>query len=223
MTRFIGFSGKKQRGKNLSANIATELLESRGYTVAEYAFAETLKDMCINVFGLDPNKVYGANQDKESLTHIPWDGLPMEIRLKYSNTQRLPGIPGLPGDKEDLSVARTGLMTHRELLQVMGTDIFREQVYSEVWAEAPFRQDWEGIDLVLVTDTRFPNEVEAIESREGVVVRVERDMETLKSDSHPSETALDEHPFRYVIHNNSTIQDLEKKVELFLENSGFIS
>jgi len=77
----------------------------------------------------------------------------------------------------------------------------------------------------LVTDVRFPDEVKAIEDRGGVVIRVNRPDEPLIEDGttiyyppfddveHPSETALDDYEFDYVINNNGTIEDLVEKVK----------
>jgi len=221
MTRFIGFAGKKQRGKNAAALIAADILREQGYTVAEYAYAQTLKDMCINVFGLDSNLVYGTNDDKETPCHVMWDGFPDSIRNKYATAYELnPVAKDLgPPTPTKLPVMRTGPMSVRELLQVMGTDIFRERVYSEVWAEAPFRQDWEGIDYVLLTDVRFPNEVTAVEDHGGQVLRMERSVTGLDSDNHPSETALDDYEFRFSYSNDGTMEELANAIRAFLQFS----
>ena len=79
----------------------------------------------------------------------------------------------------------------------------------------------------LISDMRFPNEKKAIEDRGGITIRVNRkpkseafliDMQnnTLTKVEHPSETALDNEQFTYVIDNNGTIQDLVEKVREIL-------
>ena len=79
----------------------------------------------------------------------------------------------------------------------------------------------------IITDVRFPNECEAIKQRGGIVIRVERKpfnraggmegnkqfSEQIKEDTHPSETALDNYKFDYVIENNSDIPSLIEKVK----------
>ena len=94
-----------------------------------------------------------------------------------------------------------------------------------------------------ITDMRFPNELEAVEERDGITIRVTRnpiivitlDGEKLTLDynewlkqkqfyenqgwqftEHPSETALDDAEFDYVIENDGTIEDLVEKVREIL-------
>ena len=65
----------------------------------------------------------------------------------------------------------------------------------------------------LITDTRFPNEADAIKERGGIVVRVDRGLST---GDHPSETALDDYEFDYVIPNTGTIEELIEEVVKFV-------
>ena len=62
----------------------------------------------------------------------------------------------------------------------------------------------------LITDVRYPNEVKAIEDRDGIVIRVDRDVKLV---DHESETALDNYDFKYRIDNNGTIEQLVEKVK----------
>ena len=78
----------------------------------------------------------------------------------------------------------------------------------------------------IITDCRFPNEAQAIKDRGGIVIRVERKpfnraggmegnkqfSEQIKEDTHPSETALDDYEFDYVIENDGSIEDLVDKI-----------
>jgi len=78
----------------------------------------------------------------------------------------------------------------------------------------------------VITDMRFPNELEAIRSRDGVTIRVNRQgygtsMLALAND-HESETALDGATFDYVIDNNSDIQSLIEKVKQILIKEGIL-
>lgn len=67
----------------------------------------------------------------------------------------------------------------------------------------------------IIPDVRFPNEVEVIEKRDGIVLRLERS--SIPLDNHESETSLDNHTFKYVIDNNGTIEDLVDNVKHFLQ------
>jgi len=208
-TVFIALSGKKQVGKDTATKILRSILESNGKRVAVTAFAEPLKSMCIDILGLNRELVYGTNEDKETLSHVMWDGFPMHVRLKYSNEFTEP-----QGEWELLTcvvekVPRNGPMTVREVLQVMGTDIFRA-IDNDVWARAIFnRECWSDFDVVILTDCRFPNEKDVTEYHNGVIIRLER--QTGFKDMHPSETALDDASFdpRFSYHNDGSLEDLE--------------
>ena len=96
----------------------------------------------------------------------------------------------------------------------------------------------------IITDMRFPNELEAVKSRGGISIRVNRTLpcgdvqfngtqeeweELVKKNkeqsakfNHPSETALDNAEFDYTIENNSTIEDLIHTVSLILKKEKVI-
>ena len=196
-TFFIGFSGKKQSGKDTAAKFAKEILEQRGRKVEIVAFADPLKELCINLFGLERELVYGTHEDKETITHLAWENLPLEARITASGP-----------------LLRSGNMTIREVLQAFGTGVMR-RFYSNVWAEAPFRRNWIGTDVVILSDIRFLNEIEVVEKYEGTIIRVVRNTGLL--DTHASEIELDSYPFRHIIENNGSLDDLYNKVYDCLE------
>lgn len=67
----------------------------------------------------------------------------------------------------------------------------------------------------IITDTRFPNEAAAVKSKNGVLIRVVRPG-TIPVNSHPSETALDDYPFDFIIDNSGNILDLIEQVRSML-------
>jgi hypothetical protein len=116
--------------------------------------------------------------------------------------------------------------TVRELLQKMGTEAGREQIHPNIWVNAlmkdytsitkrEFHDDkWVREDNIIypnwiITDVRFPNEVEAIKKRGGVVIRINREVER---DNHASEIMLDDYKFDYVIENNGTKEELYRSL-----------
>lgn len=208
-TVFIGIAGKKQVGKNTSAELINKLLHPMGVRSKITAFANPLKEMCINVLGLERTKVYGTDADKNAISHILWDNLPFEIRIKYSNEKL-----------NDRVLPRNGNMSNREVLQVIGTDIFRI-IYPQVWASAVFNEDFNKAHVVLIADTRFPNEIEAIEKRGGFIINIKRN--TGLKDSHSSETALDDIKFKHEIINNGSMQDLENNIKNILFKEGLMT
>lgn len=156
-----------------------------------YSFADSLKDISINILGLKWEQCYGSDDDKNSLTNLRWEDLFSEIRTKYSVENKQ------DGSKKKLP--RSGFMTGREVLQVLGTDIFR-RIYDNVWVDTTLRRIREdNSKFAIISDVRFPNEVKGIEDNGGKVIRLTRAVNS--QDTHPSETALDNYEFQYVIDN----------------------
>ena len=132
-------------------------------------------------------------------------------------------------------VEHDGRMTVRELLQKLGTDAMRDNLHENVWVNALFA-DYKGIITEpakfggtaigeypnwVITDMRFPNEMDAVYKREGFTIRVVRDYALRggpedPKNQHPSETALDDSHFDYEIINDGTIEDLIEKVREIL-------
>jgi hypothetical protein len=119
-------------------------------------------------------------------------------------------------------------MTVRTFLQKLGTEAMRDGLHTNVWVNAlfadykPFVKEWDELGngtLVqypnwIITDMRFPNEMEAVEQRKGITIRVVRPG-TITGE-HPSETALDDAYFDHVISNNGSLEDLVEKVKQIL-------
>lgn len=135
--------------------------------VKVYHFADTLKNMCIELFGMEPNMVYGTDDQKNQNTVYNWEDMP-------TNT------------------GKTGPMTSRDFLQYFGTVIVRE-INQNAWVQSTIKRiQSEDSGVAIVPDVRFPNEVQAIKHAGGVVIRMERDPFTC---DHKCESALDRDRF----------------------------
>jgi hypothetical protein len=94
-------------------------------------------------------------------------------------------------------------LTARDLMQLIGTDLFRK-LNPNIWVNALINKiKRQNAEMVIVSDCRFPNEVEAIKNNNGLVFRLSRDI--YKSD-HISESILDSNNynwsnFNYIIDN----------------------
>lgn len=127
-------------------------------------------------------------------------------------------------------VEHDGRMTVRELLQKLGTDAMRDNLHENVWVNALFAdykpsvvRSADSFDLStydskypnwVITDMRFPNEMDAVKEREGITIRVVRP--GTEVGTHPSETALDDEHFDYEIVNSGTIENLIDMVRAIL-------
>ncbi len=188
----------------------------------------------------------------------------------------LTGIPVEMFENQEFKQKHMGLqwkMTYREFLQKLGTEAMRDGLHTNVWVNALFadyhptpnksmdesfmEQFVTGSSTVryqfpnwIITDMRFPNEMEAVEEKEGITIRVvrypktveqsrgpenvetipfdptnQKHMDLWKGDSsrlHPSETALDDAKFDYEIINDGTIEDLIEKVRALLIKENII-
>ena len=151
----IAFAGRKQSGKTTSCEFVQSLFTNKKTKI--YNFADPLKQLCIDIFGLTYNQCYGTDENKNELVDCCWPGIDSK-------------------------------MTAREVLQYVGTDVFRAMQHN-VWSSATIRLiQKEQPDIALIADCRFPNEVEAVKNAGGLVVKLNRN---LYESTHASETALD--------------------------------
>ena len=136
------------------------------------------------------------------------------------------------------------MMSVREFLQKLGTEAMRDGLHKEVWVNALFAdykwytKEWDelGNETLgaypnwIITDMRFPNELDAVILREGITIRVVRphgyinphtgEYKEMPLSYHSSETALDDVEFDYEILNDGTIEDLIEKVrEILIERN----
>jgi hypothetical protein len=168
---------------------------------------------------------FGFNKDKLVSIHIKVEDA--EYILKFSHMNRVELIK----------------LTPRKILQLLGTEAGREIIHPNIWVNAlmseykdkrwiskaevdvekglpynlendkPIYPNW------IITDMRFPNELEAVKSRGGITIRINRisdEAGQYETKEHPSETALDNSEFDYVIDNNGTIVQLIEKVKEIL-------
>jgi hypothetical protein len=108
----------------------------------------------------------------------------------------------------------------RELLQIIGTDCFRDQVHPDFWVKIGMRKIQQHLEdgySVVVTDCRFPNELSAIKNLAGHSVRISRP-DQVNKDRHPSELALDSFEHDYNISAESgDIDGLKFQIKQVLE------
>jgi len=166
-----------------------------------YSFADLLKQgVCMDVLGLQYEQCYGTDDEKNEPTHLKWEDMPGMItnkKLFDAIYERCLG-PEMEEDLQDIGFKmhyhEPGHMSGREVMQYVGTDIFRK-MYSDVWADATVRRiQQDQSEMAIICDLRFPNEVMAIKNAGGKVMRLTRNPFG-DQDAHESETALDKENF----------------------------
>lgn len=160
-----------------------------------YHFADALKEMSINLFGLNTNHVYGGDKEKNEQTHLLWENMP------------------------ECPSGSSGNMTVREFLQHFGTNLVR-RIHNNAWVNLTMNKiNYEQSEIAIIPDVRFPNEVKAIKDNGGVVIRLTRD---LHHSAHDSEIALDKENFDWdmfdLILDNDDLS-IEQLCELLKHNS----
>lgn len=185
----LGVSGKKKSGKSTLTRFLVDNSQTiwPGLKVCVLPFAGELKRICVDLLGLNPAHVYGSDEDKDTLTEYRWEDLPHVVAdadfwFNHEESLRSCGK----------SYHTPGPMTVRQILQEVGTGIFRrmrDSVHTDAWG----RRVEEGeADIYIADDLRFLNEAEAVHQRGGRLLRV---LGGVSSDGHESETALTDDSF----------------------------
>lgn len=120
-------------------------------------------------------------------------------------------------------------ITPREAAQFVGTELFRiglaqrfPQIGANIWTRALGRQiaqhraEW---PCIVITDIRYPNEADLIKKMGGTLIRILRDTGTHGDAlaSHLSEVSMDTYPTDLIIRNNSSIDDLNRAIDLIMQ------
>ncbi len=222
----IGLSGKSGSGKNLAAAlILYNIWQSKKFEVSgselpsfetflvnsEYtkmidwelrAFADKVKDIVCLLIGC-------TKKDLES---------------QEFKTTEVPSCWQTIKDAGEYPLYKYGnIPTYRQILQFIGTDLFRNQFNPEVWINAALSAN--PTPNIIITDCRFPNEADAILERGGILIRLQRNINKLSPSSinHSSETALDDYTkFTHIINNTGSIKNLEKSLIRILKYHNLI-
>ena len=200
-----------------------EFVEWASYNVwpyiKKYSFADSLKVVAIELFGISGEQAYGTNEQKNTIVpHLLWENMPgiyTDDEMYQSTLESNPDLEGV------LLYHTPGPMTAREFLQFFGTEICRK-IYSYVWTERTTKNiQQEQSLLAIVDDCRFKNEADAIKGIGGKVIRLTRN---IYQDDHDSEKDLDNYSdFDAVIDNkNMTIHETNVEIIKILEEWGWL-
>ncbi len=109
-------------------------------------------------------------------------------------------------------------MTPRQILQKVGTDLFRVHFDNDIWVKSIDKkiQLYKDTHNIVISDVRFLNEYNLIKSYDGIIINVVRDINT--QDMHISENSLSDIVFDYNIDNNGSIDDLYIKLKMIIIN-----
>jgi hypothetical protein len=159
----------------------------RDHQYTKFAFADALKDSVATIFTWPRGLLEGdSNASRAFRERVdPW----WSNKLGYEVTPRL-------------------------ILQKMGTEACRHGIADNIWIAA-LEKRMQGYDDVVISDCRFPNEIDFIRSAGGVIIRVKRGEDPSPeelSKLHISETAWNSYLPDRIIFNDKDIETLKLSV-----------
>lgn len=193
--------------------VAKELVNTHGFRQDSYA--STLKDITAVLFNWDRAMLSGDTPESRDARE--------EVDEWWS--EKL-GIPNF---------------TPRLALQLIGTDVFRNNFHQDIWVLSVMAR-YRGDENVVISDCRFPNEVQTIRQVGGRIIQVDRGAEPewwpcakhaadgmieattrMKDhyDIHASEWAWANEQADELIHNNGTLEELYGMVKLLANRYHF--
>jgi energy-coupling factor transporter ATP-binding protein EcfA2 len=147
MTLMIGVAGRQGVGKSTLAKALQLVLSERGYKTAVCPLAETIKDILANVENYNPKELRRIYSSLN--TAYQGKALGSLINQVVELYTRFPSVPG---------------QKNRKFLQHVGTELGRNVLGNDVWVNACIsRAKEKQLDVALVDDCRFPNEVEKMD------------------------------------------------------------
>lgn len=204
----IGIAGKKQVGKDTCFNF----LNKEG-NFENIKFADSLKDILCLLTGCSREDLE-SDEFKSKKMPSCWDCWRVSEYCEHDSLVNLFSTyeEAMEHMKDVCNPCTVGKVsyTYREALQHIGTNLFRCQFNPDVWIHSTLAKIKKA-EGCIITDVRFPNEVEAIQKLGGKVILIKRD--TGLNDHHVSENSLpDDDKFDYIIDNCGSLKEFEKKV-----------
>lgn len=112
--------------------------------------------------------------------------------------------------------------TLRTLLQIVGSDIFRDMLWKDIWCDV-ISKDISLYDIVIISDWRFPNELHYFHNlylnssiEKYITIRVNRVRHHVGINNmiHQSEEHIDKLNVMYDIDNNGSLEDLYRQLDI---------
>jgi len=176
---------------------AGDILQGLGFT--QQSFAGSVKDIASVMFAWPRHLLEGDTEESRSFREMP--------DINWSEKFKRPFTP-------------------REALQKIGTEVGRDIFHKDFWVQL-LDAKVNSVDDYVITDVRFPNEIEWIHKRGGIVIEIQRgknpswyeSLSTIKNEDlrnlymkdfqvHESEWAWVGQPIDYIIQNDTTKRGL---------------
>lgn len=189
----IAISGKARSGKNTLAEILkSKLLHLHNVPVEIVALADPMKKIVMKMFpGTDPKYLWGASELREAV-------------IGYEL-------------KDDLGRP----LTYRQVLLDLGK--LGRGYHHDLWLRSLVKSiEGDKNKTFIISDCRFPNEIKYLKDNGFYTIRLKRsDIPNINDISETAQSEIPDDYFHEIIDNSGTIQGLEKKAELTINNLKF--
>lgn len=230
--RIIGISGKRGSGKDTAMKIIVQLGLQK-FPLMQFIhlnFAKALKELVATCHG----QVLDFEHDdfKNELPHSSFPSQDIFLSILKGLVPKILFESFQLEQKhfELWNACKEYYLTSETIgvvLQKIGTEVFRSMVDQDFWVKIWKLNAQTYLDrgyVIIATDVRFIEEVSAIESLQGNVIRIESPSElrlertdSKRDSDHFSEIALDNHKFQFTLINDGSIQDLFEPLLIITE------
>ena len=232
----IAISGQAQSGKDTSAD---RLVDKHGFV--KESFAGPIKNFGKEIFEFTDLQLWGPSKNRDKIDERYFELSDQWVmagnNLIKKKREWLKNVATEEQFKQaELSLVKWFLWLHRThsslspriALQTLGTEWGRDSVDKDIWVNSLFMRArnliQNGAAGVVISDTRYENELDAVITNGGKVIRLERPETDRKAMSagisnHPSEkeqTTINPDKFDVIISNIGTIEELYKKLDDFI-------
>jgi len=192
-------------------NTVSEFLQNQ-YGYEQDSFASTLKDACSVIFSWDRELLEGVTDESRKFRETPDVWWSDKLGKEF---------------------------TPRYALQNIGTEILRHEFHPDIWLLSLEKRLQNTSKNIVITDTRFPNEVQLIRDLGGKIVYVDNgnppawsivakkacqgdtndilEMHTTYKHIHESEWAWAAVEPDFVIKNTGTLEELNNNVKITVD------
>ena len=215
MIKLLGMTGRAGSGKDTAASM---LVEELGYET--YALASPIKALTNSLFGWGHDHAEGHSKERNLLAIFRADRFDKFNRCW--NDYKLESHTGSTSVMGALEILNTlqlqptdftefvGFISPRRAYQLVGTEWGRS-IKDTIWLDIATENISKG---TIVTDVRFPNERDWLDSLGGKLIHVDRGGYTRTGEtSHSSEAGLEIKGDDWVLYNKGSLEDLRENVE----------
>lgn len=246
MSVIIGLYGEAGAGKDQFALFASNWADDHRLICHRFSFAQPIYDLAAVIFGTTV-EMLGERSQKEipvwrTVTQTAlesardlWETYGLNdyadfayvwpiFEEKYFGDRRTRPLHLIEGD-EIYSI----LISAREILQLLGTELGRNMLHKEVWPRTLQKQLLiAGGEVNIITDVRFDNEAYFIHEirgmKDSIIVEVSSPKSQFKiKTGHASESGISKNLINQTFHNTfEGLEKMKKDVYEFLDNSDTI-